>query len=269
MIESTSTLTDRTVLRAGGAEWRELFDRLVTNRTPKDGEAVSAALLTPQGKVAFDFLMIGDADEALIDIPADAAEAFVKRMNLYKLRSDVTLEATDMRVATATDGGFAGGGRVVPDPRHCALGVRAYGADVTGESLHEHQARRRGLGVAEGAEIPPNALFAAEANLDLLHGVDFKKGCFVGQEVVSRMRRKTQVRRRLLAFAADGVLETDAEITAGETRMGEVVSLHEGGGFASIRLDRLAEADGMDLTAGDHTVRLIMPDWLPAPVPAA
>lgn len=261
---SSNRLDDRAVLRVTGADRTALFDRIFTNNTPRAGAAACAALLTPQGKVLFDCLMITLEDAILLDVHAAAADAFRKRLNLYKLRDDVTIEASDLRVASAPPGVALAGDVVIDDPRLTALGGRAYGPGIEGEAAAEHKARRRAHGVAEGADIPSGALFAAEANLDLLNGVDLKKGCFVGQEVVSRMARKSTIRRRLMMV--EGVnLAPDAPVMKDGARVGEMVSADETGGFASIRLDRLASAPGRhEVTVGEAAASLVHPSWAPA-----
>jgi hypothetical protein len=265
-------LKNRALLTLTGSERLHFLERVITSSIDrlKTAPAMATALLTPQGKVLFDFLLIECGQSVLVDVPASRAVALAKRLKLYKLRADVSIAASKWRVATTAEPVTRDEERsdgdpplVVADPRHPQLGTRLYGPEVTGEPETDFEARRRSFGIAEvGPDLAPETHQGLEANLDLFEAVDFQKGCFVGQEVVSRMHRKAMVRKRLIPFTAQGPApEVGTPIHAGTAKLGEIASLWDGGGFAGIRLDRLGE-EGVDmqaLTAGEATLSLRVP----------
>ncbi len=269
-------LSDRRVLRLRGRDRRDLLQGVVTadvTRLTSD-HALFAALLTPQGKLLHDFILIEDGDTIRMDVHETGAADLMKKLSLYKLRADVAIDVDeDMGVAVSLLGEGAppsDAAVVICDPRIEDLGRRAYCAADTlraqaDDDAAPFTAHRRQLGVAEmGAELASGAVFPLEANHDALRGVDFQKGCFVGQEVASRMKRKQAIRRRILPFISEGVAESGAEITSGDHKLGEVVAAWHGGGFASIRLDRLAEAGGpaKPCWASGRNVQIRTPAWL-------
>ncbi len=187
-------LTDRAVLRIGGPDARPFLQGLVTQDVATLSPAAPrwSALLTPQGKVLFDFLMWSDGDEVLIDCEGEVAEALVKRLTMYRLRRAVTIESTTLGVHWSPEG-MEG----VPDPRLPDLGRRWLaepGAAAAGWTAH-----RLMLGVTEGrAELGDGTTLWLECNARELHGVDFAKGCYVGQENTARMQYRSTVNRRLV-----------------------------------------------------------------------
>jgi hypothetical protein len=219
-----------------------------------------AALLTPQGKILFDFLL-QDLDGAVaIDCAAGGAEALLKRLTMYRLRAKVELaRRTDLSVLwdkVAFEGATA-------DPRLDTLGRRkvALGAGFA-DGQDEYLDRRLLLGVPEGSDFGSDKMFALDAGLEELNGVSFDKGCYVGQELTARMKHRATARRRLLPVAADGQLPpAGADIRSGQTSLGEITSTYGVRGFASIRLDRLAEAQS-PFHAGDTIVTVTKPAWL-------
>ncbi|RVT95003.1 YgfZ/GcvT domain-containing protein [Sphingomonas crocodyli] len=196
----TTTLQDRSVIRLSGEDVRGFVQGLVTNDV---GGAlpVWAGLLTPQGKALFDFLVWADGDDLLIDCEATQAEALVRRLSLYRLRRPIKI-AIDPALAVHWS---KDGGEGVPDPRLPALGHRWIGpADEPAEGWREH---RLSLGVAEGVdELGSDKTLWLEANADLLGGVSFTKGCYVGQENTARMNWRNKVNRRLFVLP-DGRVE--------------------------------------------------------------
>ncbi|MEE2691436.1 MAG: folate-binding protein [Pseudomonadota bacterium] len=279
MISFSTLLPSRAVLRISGPDSRAFLQGLVTNNVEKleDGEAAFAALLTPQGKILFDFLLVARGDGFLIDCNATASEALQKRLTLYRLRAKTAIEKLEDFAVGCIVGNStrAAGGDVIAfaDPRLLALGRRLIGPkagviDAVGESAAEsrYDAHRRALGVPEfGRDFAGDEVFLLDVNYDALGGVDYKKGCFVGQEVTSRMKRKGEIRKRTLTFAYEGEPPPKgAPVTAGEGNVGEVLSAFEGSGLALIRLDRLAAAReaGMPPTVEGSAVKIGVPAWL-------
>ncbi|MBI1365871.1 MAG: folate-binding protein [Alphaproteobacteria bacterium] len=271
----TALLASRAVIAVRGPEARGFLDGVITQTPPAAGGAVFAALLTPQGKILFDFMIAARDDGFYFDIRADAAEAFVKRLSMYRLRAKATIENLgDWAVAAALDGeetGAAEGVLAFPDPRLSALGRRLIGPRAAIESIADasdadYDARRLALGVPEfGADFGSDEVFLLDVNYDALNGVSYRKGCFVGQEVTSRMKRKGEIRKRTLQLVlAAAPPARGAEIRAGETIIGEVLSGAKGAGLALVRLDRLAGAKeaGAALSAGGEPVQIHVPAYL-------
>ncbi|KQM64436.1 aminomethyltransferase [Sphingomonas sp. Leaf17] len=187
-------LADRAVLRLAGQDVRGFLQGLVTNDTVGLGPDTPrwAALLSPQGKVLFDFILWGDGDDVLVDCEADQADALTRRLSMYRLRRAITIARDDLAVHWSLEGGEG-----VPDPRLPALGRRWLGpaaAPATGWRAH-----RLSLGVTEGvAELGAGATLWLECNADALNGVSYTKGCYVGQENTARMHHRSKVNRRLV-----------------------------------------------------------------------
>ncbi len=252
------TERERTVLRMKGADVRDVLQNVVTNDIARlaPGGAVYAALLTPQGKYLFDFLLLEGPDGALlIDCAADRAEALAQRLRMYCMRRDarVTGEA-GLGVALVWGGpgpeGAPGGELVVPDPRAAALGWRIYAADpaaalaATGAALADRAAydalRIAQLVPASGIELVPDETYILEAGFEALNGVDFRKGCYVGQEVTARMRHKTVLKKRLVQVRVEGDAAPGTPVTAGGKPAGTLFTQAGGQALAHLRLDRAA-----------------------------
>jgi len=233
----------RRLIRVSGADHVSFLQGLITNDMAKlkDG-LVYAAILTPQGKYLADFFVVPDGDGVLIDVDAEAAEGLAQRLTMYKLRADVTLEWDDRKVAQgdgpAPNGAYA-------DPRHPSLGWRAYGDEEA--ALEDWTARRIAALVPEyGAELGPDS-YILEMGFERLNGVDFKKGCYVGQEVTARMKHKTELRKGLAKVAISGEAAPGTPITVGEKPAGTLHSVFGNEGLAYVRFDRMtdtASADG-------------------------
>ena len=257
-------LEDRAVIAVAGPEARTFLQGLITNDVErlKPGVGLYAALLTPQGKILFDFFLIEGDGAILIDCAAVSRDALLKRLSIYKLRAKIVLEPRDqLAVLAEWDGDMAKYAIAYSDPRLAALGMRAVVAkgemrtDVLPASAYHR--RRFELGIPEGGDFGSDKMFALDADLDELHAVDFEKGCYVGQELTARMKHRGTARKRLLpvrgATSAGGEPVTSAGKDIGETA---------GGGFALIRLDRLDEAKGAPVMIGSNVVDLIKPSWL-------
>ena len=294
-------LEDRGVVAVEGPEAVSFLNGLVTSDVEKlsPGEAAFAALLTPQGKILFDFLAVRTADGFLLDAPRALAADLAKRLGFYKLRAKVTVadrsEAFGVIAGWATGGSESGvvaleadGAITYADPRHAGLGRRAIvpretiAAALAGLAAElrpeaDYDTHRIGLGVPKGGlDFAYGDAFPHDADMDDLAGVDFTKGCYVGQEVVSRMKHRGTARRRVIQVAGiDGAAlpAVGTEIVAQGKPVGTVGSAVGADGLALVRLDRVKEAidAGAALAAGDVAIEARLPafarfSW---PAPAA
>ncbi len=244
----------RTVIALGGSERLEFLQGLVTNDLNRLSEGlVYTALLTPQGKYLADFFVRDDGDRLLIDVATLLAADLRKRLGMYKLRADVTLEETDLGVIRGLGATPEG---ALPDPRHPALGWRLYSHTPGAEPLTDWDSLRVAHCIPEsGVELVPNDTFPLEAGFERLNGVDFRKGCYVGQEVTARMKHKTDLRKGLATVAVSGdAPPPGTEISHGEKIAGTLFTVAQGRGIAYLRFDRAGEG----MTAGDARV-----DWAP------
>jgi len=265
-------LSDRGVIRGSGPETRAYLQGLVTGNavTLEPGEARWAALLTPQGKILFDFLMSADGEAILLDVKRAQVADLLKRLALYRLRAKVELcDESDKWGVIALFGGPVGEG--ARDSRHPDLGARllvaadevaatltTFGGDAGAETYHAH---RIALGVPEGGlDFVYGDAFPHEADMDQLNGVDFKKGCFVGQEVVARMQYRGTTRSRVVRVRIEGEAPAPgAPVLAGEKPAGVMGSSANGFGLALLRLDRAEEAAqaGDKLISGGAVLTLV------------
>ena len=284
----TAQLTDRGVVRVAGEDAKPFLDGLLTcdlDRVSPEKPRLGA-LLTPQGKILFDFIVFQAPDEAgggyCLDVARVFAPDLVKRLGFYKLRAKVTIE--DRSDALAVVAGWGDSpkpddeiGLVAEDPRLSALGWRAI---VAGDDVAEfaqsdagaYGAHRIAQGIPEGGrDYLFGDAFPHEALMDQLHGVDFDKGCYVGQEVVSRMQHRGTARTRIVPvrYPDGAVAEAGAEVTAGERVLGRTGTAANGLGLVLIRLDRAEDAlaAGHEIRAGGLPVRLVKPDWIRFPMP--
>lgn len=243
---------DRQVIALRGADRVGFLQNLVTNdvtRTDR-GDLVYAALLTPQGKYLADFFIAAQDDALLIDVHRDLVPGLLRRLGMYKLRADVTLEPTDLNVLRglkdAPDDAFA-------DPRHPSLGWRRYTDAAGTPPAIDWAALRVAACVPEtGQELIPDDTFILEAGFDRLDGVDFRKGCYVGQEVTARMHHKTTLRKGLAPVRVEGPAEPGTEITAGEKIAGRLHTRAGDAAIAYLRFDRVSDP----MRAGDAVVTL-------------
>jgi len=270
-------LDDRAVIAISGPEARPFLQGLVTNDVAgglAPGSGLYTALLSPQGKVLFDFFVTEGDGALLLDVARDSAEALLKRLKMYKLRAKVEIEARpQLGVFLNLEGHpsnrpttYAERAVSFADPRAPGLGVRSIGAiaempaNLPGARAY-HEERFR-LGVPEGRDFGTEKIFALDAGLDELNGVSFTKGCYVGQELTSRMKHRATARKRILGVAGQEALPAPgAPIRRGNTEIGELLSSSGIQGFALIRLDRLNESSG-DIHAGAIPVALTRPAWL-------
>ncbi len=240
---------DRALLRVSGSDAEKFLQDLLSNDVTGEG-LTYAALLTPQGKFMADFLVHRDADGFVLEVKASSLPSIAARLSMYKLRADVQIEPDEREVWVITDGevGFA-------DPRLPDLGRRHYGPLDAVNEVEPHAweaARIANLVPAEGAELVANESYILECGFERLNGVDFRKGCYVGQEVTARMKHKTELRKGLsgVAFSRSGVAP-GAEILRDGKVVGTVTSVSGTQGIAYIRFDRAGPgmlADDIDVT---------------------
>ncbi|WP_337187731.1 folate-binding protein [Phenylobacterium sp.] len=265
-------LDSRALIAVGGDDWRGFLNNLITQDVTglAPGEARFGALLTPQGRLLHDLFVVGREEGAWLDVEAAHREALFRRLAMYRLRAKVTLAADDAPVSalfSAEPGSVPqrpGGGFWAADPRLPDLGWRGYGAAapagavVADEAAREAQKLR--LGVPGPADWGVERTYPIEADFDLLNGIDFKKGCFVGQETTSRMKRRGTIRTRMLPIVFEGPPPPPGtEVLAGERRAGEVLTGGPGRAMALLRLDR---ALGADLTVEGRPARAEVPAWM-------
>lgn len=226
----------RRILEITGTDALHFLQGLVTNDLQKlDQGLVYAAILTPQGKYLADFLVSRHGDAILLDVDASLAPMLLQRLSMYKLRADVTITETTMQVRRGTGPAPAG---ALPDPRHPDLGWRLYG-DTGGDDGSDFERIRVAHCIPEtGIELTPDT-FILEAGFERLNGVDFRKGCYVGQEVTARMKHKTELRKGLTMVAVHGTAPTGTEIITPEGKTAGTLYTQSGGrGIAYLRHDR-------------------------------
>lgn len=272
-------LRDRGVIEMAGADATDFLQRLITNSVlniPK-GEGRYAGLLTPQGKLLFDFFVVplpaGPDAGFLIDCASEQTADLVKRLNLHKMRAKIAIEdkSKEFAVAAVFGGEGAAGieGVFYRDTRAAGMGLRIIAPRATLAKLDRretsgYEAHRIAQGVPKGGvDFRYGDAFVHDVNLDLMNGVDFKKGCYVGQEVVARVHYRNSARKRIVKIHFDGPAPAQGtQITAGETNIGQVGSTAGSFGLAMVRLDRLEEARvaGVPPKAGDVAVAVTLPD---------
>lgn len=264
-------LSDRALLEITGDEATHFLDRLVTSAVPDPGAVTFSALLTPQGKILFDFFLVAKEGGYWVDVPADLVADFVKRLTFYKLRAAVEIaDRSDAFCVVVTDGDEAVDAAVATfdDPRTPDLGQRAIVPVADAANLDDgrstYTARRIALALPEGGvDFVYGDAFPHDVGLDQVSAVAFDKGCFVGQEVVSRMQHRGSARRRPVAVRAEEPLVAGADLSAGGPPIGTVTSVDGKMGVAIVRLDRAAKGvgEGNVLSAGETPVRLVRPSW--------
>ena len=243
-------LPSRALVKVTGDDWRSFLQGQLTQDvdTLAVGEARFGALLTPQGRLLHDMFIVGREDGCWLDVEAAQRDALIKRLTMYKLRAKVSFEADPTPVSTLFPNRSREGGNPsgiwVKDPRMDDLGWRGYAgaapADARQADEADYDLHCLTLGVPGPADWGADKTYPIEANFDLLGGIDFKKGCFVGQETTSRMKRRGVIKNRMLPIAFDGPsLPFGAEVLNGELRAGEVLSGQDGLAMALLRLDRI------------------------------
>lgn len=243
----------RKVFRIEGGDAKSFLQNLVTNDVERlrDG-MIWAALLTPQGKYLADFFLLPDNAAILLDVDAGIAHGLAQRLNMYRLRADVVISETDIvparGVGKTSEGAFA-------DPRHATLGWRAYDGRRSEDGV-DWDALRVSAAVPEtGIELVPNESYPLEMGFERLNGVDFRKGCYVGQEVTARMKHRTELRKGLRRVLIDGEAPVGIEIVNGSGKAAGVLHTQSGAeALAYLRNDRIDQ----DMHAGEARIVEVM-----------
>lgn len=239
---------DRAVLRITGEDREGFLQGLITNDVHKlDQGLVYAALLTPQGKYLADFFLVPAGEAILIDVHRDLAKGLAQRLAMYKLRAKVEVSQSPLRVTRGLgeppEGAFA-------DPRHAALGWRRYGEEPGGEPETDWDQIRVAHCIPETGRELDGESYILEAGFERLNGVDFRKGCYVGQEVTARMKHKTELRKGLATVGISGGAPEGAEITAQGRPAGTLHTRAGDKAIAYLRFDRA----GPGMQAADATL---------------
>ena len=288
---SFALLDDRSILAVSGPDRRSFLQGLVSNDVEKVGPAQAryAALLTAQGKYLHDFMMIESVDEIWLEAEAERLGDLKRRLSIYRLRAKAALdERPELAVAVAFGNGALaamglseepgaarpfGSGLAFVDPRLAALGVRCIlpRADLrsalaeTGlaeSSFIEYDRHRLELGIPDGGrDLVAEKSILLEAGFDELNGVDWQKGCYIGQELTARTKYRGLIKKRLMPVAIDGPAPAPGTIvTADGHEAGEMRSSRDGLGLALLRIEPVSE--GRQLKAGDTTLRPSTPGWM-------
>jgi folate-binding protein YgfZ len=266
-------LKDRCLIRVTGAEAESFLQNLITTDLTSlaADEARPGALLTPQGKILFDFMIWRDGNGFMLECDASLKDSLSKRLFMYRLRAQVEISAAAQDGVAVSWGEDATAG--VKDCRFAKAGVALarQAGDQAGPASHDEAARaaydalRIDSGIAEsGKDFALSDAFPHDVMMDLNGGLSFRKGCYVGQEVVSRMQHRGTARRRVVIVSAEGDLpETGAEISAGGKPVGTLGSTAGRKGLAIVRIDRAGEAiaTGTAILAGGSAVTLALPAW--------
>jgi tRNA-modifying protein YgfZ len=259
---SAELIPNRSLIRVTGADRHSFLQGLITNSLNAEG-LTWAALLSPQGKYLADFFLFSEGDHILLDVQSSLADGLMKRLSMYRLRADVALQ-TDPRqprrgLTDAPAGAFT-------DPRHTALGWRSYPAPNTGADSDSSAADDTAPGSTDwdairvehcipetGIELRPNETYILEAGFERLNGVDFRKGCYVGQEITARMKHKTELRKGLITVEITGPAPAPGTPVMVEGRaIGTLFTSAGNRAIAGLRFDK---AHG-HITAGDAVLRL-------------
>jgi folate-binding protein YgfZ len=293
------SLGDRGVVRVGGPDARPFLQGLVSNDVNRAvvGRVIYAALLTPQGKYLHDFFIVALPDETGEALYLDCERArtadLVKRLSAYKLRSKVTIEDASDRfrvIALLGDGphdsealcGFEGrggpfaGGICYVDPRYAGVGARAL-LPVSGlgelmesgfeeKSPDSYERLRLYYGLPDGSrDLPVEKALLLESGFDQLNGIDWNKGCYVGQELTARTRYRSLVRKLLLPVQIEGEPPpSGTAVSAGGENIGEMRTSFDGHGIALFRIELLdkAVAENRPITSAGAAINVLHPGWL-------
>jgi folate-binding protein YgfZ len=220
-----------------------------------EGTAAYGGLLSPQGKILYEIFVVNLGGKIWLDCPLPQRDGLAQKLKLYRLRAKIIItEHPELDIAVGKKGWA--------DPRHADMGRRQIVAKASLPQSTDYHAARIALGLADGGlDLGEGKFFPHEANWDQLQGVSFTKGCYVGQEVVSRMQHRATARSRILPVVFDGVALANAAITAGDTSIGETLSASGNAALALLRVDRLAEAKA-PLLADGLRLHVKKPDWI-------
>jgi folate-binding protein YgfZ len=274
----TVQLDDRALVLVTGDDAETLLQSIITTdlTTLKPGEVKPGALLTPQGKILYDFLVSRADTSFRLDCRADVADDLVKRLTLYRLRAKVQISKQDQALVTVSwsedspssnaDSASSGGDSTLRDARFAMVHVsRHYGSAAGGTDRSEWDALRTAHGIAEsGSDYELGDAFPHDVLLDQNGGVGLTKGCYVGQEVVSRMQHRGTARRRVLIATGLAALPAPGtEILANGRPLGALGTVAGRTGIAIVRIDRVKDAmsAGNPITAGGLELDLAIPSW--------
>jgi len=264
-------LSDRSILEVKGSESEKFLQGIITCNVEKiKNKSSYGSILTPQGKLLYDFIISRKANKFFIDISKPNIDNFMKLLNMYKLRSNLTLtKREDLSVFVDIDNNNVDMENI--DPRLATIGLRKildsnYEHCSNDEILYEKKLIK--LGIAEvGDEIKPGEIFPIEANLDYLNGIDFQKGCFIGQEVSSRMYRKGKAKKRIVGFTSNDSFTNNDELVINDRTIGTVIKKIEDYGIALIKIDKLInpERETITITSKDEKkkIDINMPSFFP------
>jgi len=263
-----AVLDNRAVLDVSGPDKISFLQGLVSNDVAlaKDGTAVWAALLTPQGKWLADFFIFADGDRLLLDCEASQAAMLTQRLTRHRLRAKVTIGPTDLAVSAGWNGAPLPAGIAAPDPRLPEAGWRLLSsppptADATPDDYDRH---RISLGLPDGSrDMEADKTVLLEAGFDELNGISWTKGCYMGQELTARTRYRGLIKRRLFPVDLSGPATPDTDITQNGQAIGTLRSIRDRQGLATLRLSALTA--GGALRAGDHVVSVRQPEWMRLP----
>lgn len=228
-------MSDRTVLTLTGSDRISFLQGLVTNDVTKaDAGLVYTALLTPQGKFIADFFVTATADALLVDVASSHAATLAGRLTMYRLRADVQITQSPLIVSRGTGPAPAG---ARPDPRHTALGWRLYGDTDCSDATDWDSLRVTHLIPETGIELTPDT-YILEAGFEALNGIDFKKGCYVGQEIAARMKHKTELKKGLRRVRITGTATPGDTITSNDRPAGTLHTVAGDHAIAYLRFDR-------------------------------
>lgn len=245
--------SQRKILYVSGLEAHGFLQSLVTNNIDQLSNGILySALLTPQGKYLFDFFLIPEKDRILIDVKATCASALLQRLLNYRLRAKVEFGYANQQVITGVEKPPP---KAVADPRHPRLGWRLYGSGLKKQPIVNWNKIRVDHCIPEtGIELIPGKTFILETGFARLNGVDFRKGCFVGQEVTARMQHKTTLRKKLTKVLIDSSAPIGTSIDDNGRNVGTLFTQSNGLAIALVRLDRISNHQ---LKAGDATITLL------------
>ncbi|ESQ83381.1 hypothetical protein AEAC466_14120 [Asticcacaulis sp. AC466] len=278
MIDSVIVhLPHRALISVSGPDWASFLKGLCTAHIDPLAEAANkgeflkpyyGAFLRPQGKMICDALLHAvSADEVRIDVPLCERDELVAKLNMYRLRAKVTIAPLDLPVHVAFGRNLPDG--FMADPRKSIIDLNfgmAYGWTGEASDLTAWTTFRFAQGLSDpGLDFARDDLYPIDANLDLLGAIDFHKGCYVGQELTSRMKRRGQIKNRILPFRYAGNRSpgAGAEVLSGERRAGHVLAAENGLGLGLIRVDRRFGA----LSADDTELVLHIPNWIAPHLP--
>ena len=237
-------MCDRTILCISGPDAKSFLQNLVTNDVAKlKNNIVYAALLTPQGKLFSDFFLVDSKQGILIDVHSKLGDSLLKNLNLYKLRAEIKIEKTDLKVSTGIDNKPP---KAFDDPRNPNMGWRYYSSeDLSQKNIDWEKLRVQNLVPEFGKELSSDS-YILEYGFERLNGVDFKKGCYVGQEVTARMKHKSKLRKGLAIVETAEKVPFDTPIYVNDKMIGKVLSSSENQALAYLRFDFVSK----DMRAG-------------------